>query len=286
MADKTGKSSSEPPAPDQGGGKRPHATLDLKATEIKETPISQSASAAASATASVASKGADTKTPGPAPAASYSENSKDKAASAAKVYGADTTAQLSAMAGPAPATASKRGGMFSHLAAGLVGGVLALTGLQWAVPLLHKDDPASRLADVTTSLTQRLAALEKKSPDLTAVATEVDQRIATVEKSVSEIPELRQAHARLVAETKAALAAAASDAGEPEQLTRLNALEGKFKALVDAGANDPDAGRLPQLAALTGKVADLETSLSTQLTELRKSVAQDVDGRILAATEA
>ncbi|MFN0219930.1 MAG: COG4223 family protein, partial [Hyphomicrobium sp.] len=42
----------------------------------------------------------------------------------------------------------------------------------------------------------------------------------------------------------------------------------------------------PQLAALTGKVADLETSLSTQLTELRKSVAQDVDGRILAATEA
>ncbi len=54
----------------------------------------------------------------------------------------------------------------------------------------------------------------------------------------------------------------------------------------DAGANDPTAGRVEQLAALTGKVSDLETSLATQLTALRKSVASDVEARITAATEA
>ena len=37
---------------------------------------------------------------------------------------------------------------------------------------------------------------------------------------------------------------------------------------------------------LTGKVSDLETSLATQLTELRASVAKDVEGRVQSATEA
>ena len=56
--------------------------------------------------------------------------------------------------------------------------------------------------------------------------------------------------------------------------------------MTEAGANDPNAGRMEQLAALTGKVADLETSLATQLTALRKSVAGDVEARLTAATEA
>ena len=91
---------------------------------------------------------------------------------------------------------------------------------------------------------------------------------------------------RLVAETKAALASAASDAGSPQLIERLGKVEDKLKALADAGANDPNSGRIEQLAALTGKVSDLETSLATQLGALRASVAKDVEGRIQAATEA
>ncbi|MGQ0457321.1 MAG: COG4223 family protein [Hyphomicrobium sp.] len=278
----TDKKSSDAPIGDQSGAKRPHATLDLKATEIKVAPIPQS-----SAATSASAKDAAAKAPGPAPAASYAESATASARADAKPSSAKASGQAAATAAPpAVAIANKRGGVFSHVAAGAIGGALALAGWQFAAPHLGAFDPTARLWGATAALTERLNALEKKTPDLAAVAGATDQRLADVEKSLAAIPELKEAQSRLVAETKAALAAAASDAGEPEQLTRLTALEDRFKALVDAGANDPNAGRLAQLAALTGKVADLETSLATQLTELRKSVAQDVDGRLEAATEA
>jgi hypothetical protein len=88
-----------------------------------------------------------------------------------------------------------------------------------------------------------------------------------------------------VAETKAALASAASDAGSPQLIERIGKVEDRLKAMADAGVNDPGATRSEQLAALTGKVSDLETSLATQLTALRSSVAKDVEGRIQSATE-
>ncbi len=87
----------------------------------------------------------------------------------------------------------------------------------------------------------------------------------------------------------------ASDAGSPQLIERIGKVEDRLKALADAGGersdadagvNDPNANRIEQLAALTGKVSDLETSLATQLTALRQSVAKDVDGRVQAATEA
>ena len=95
---------------------------------------------------------------------------------------------------------------------------------------------------------------------------------------------MKEAQTRLIADTKAALAAAASDAGEPEQLTRLGALEDKFKALLDAGRTSPPR-KTPQLAALTIRVAELETKLAAQLAALRKSVGEDVDGRLHAAAQ-
>ncbi len=46
--------------------------------------------------------------------------------------------------------------------------------------------------------------------------------------------------------------------------------------LAAAAETEPDGGRLPQLAAITGKIAELETSLATELTALRASVSDDV----------
>ena len=182
----------------------------------------------------------------------------------------------------------KRGGFFSHLAASLIGAILALAAAEWALPQLGLSGSTSRLADKATALDARLKLLETKSatPVNTEASTAIESRLTALEQSATAIADVKDSQSRLVAETKAALASAASDAGEPERLTRLSAVEDKLKALADAGANDPNAGRLEQLAALTGKVADLETSLATQLTALRKSVAEDVDGRILSATEA
>lgn len=280
--------------------KRPFATIDLKATEVKVTPVSSRVSATAPGSGGNATGGsrtAETKTPGPAPASSYGDNIASQQGSSSAA--ADGTAKSTASSSAASAAArnneaatekivvKKSGGFISHTAAGIIGGVLALAGAEWALPQIGITGTTSRLADTATALSARVKLLEEKSPPVVAGdSSETTSRISALETAVAQIPQLTESQSRLVAETKAALAASASDSGATDQITRIAALEDKLKALADAGANDPNANRLAQLAALTGKVADLETSLATQLTALRKSVADDVEGRITAATEA
>ncbi len=266
MANKETNPGADPmgsPAP-----KRPHATLDLKATEIR--------------------------TPLPAPAASYAE-AKTSEASAKSGFKTSSAAPGSPDA-PRPAAATKAspdaasfgksrvtGRALGLIAAGIVGGTLALAAAKWALP--QSDDPgaASRLADA--SLSQRIGALEKSISSDAMASSDVTSRLAKLEDSIAVIPALKEAQARLIADTKAALAAAASDAGEPEQLTRLGALEDKFKALLDAGADEPASGKTPQLAALTIKVAELENKLAAQLSEAATSGTQRID-RDVAAVKA
>jgi hypothetical protein len=223
-------------------------------------------------------------------AATSASNERPSAKSASGTFNAAPTP--AAQIKPETVVVQKRGGFFSHLAASLIGGVLALAGSEWALPQLGLSGLQTRVTEDSTVITQRIEALEKK-PVVTAeppkALTALEDRLAALEKVTQKIPALAEGQSRLVAETKAALAASASDAGAPEQLTRLASVEDKLKALADAGASNPNAGRLEQLAALTGKVADLETSLATQLTALRKGVSEDVEARIAsvsASTEA
>ncbi len=273
---------------DHPAAKRPYATLDLRATEIKVTSLGDKV---ATATAS---------TPRPAAASSYSDESAAMSNTAqkpeAKMQSSgpqSTPAAKDAAHGTAHPAAEKvvikkRGGFFSHMTAGVIGSVLALAASEWALPQLGIQGTTSRLADNTSALEQRLKALENTSAssDAGKALAATEERLAALEKTAQTIPALSEGQSRLVAETKAALAAAASDSGDTDLIERLGKIETQMQALADAGANDPASGRLAQLAALTGKVADLETSLATQLTALRKSVAEDVEGRITAATEA
>ncbi len=291
--------------------KRPYATLDLKATEIKVTPIGEKfqptpgtstaaptpapapASAYASFQASAfppagsAKKDASTGQQTTAPSASSSTSSTASVTQSTKP--AATPPQ--ATAAPQTVVVKKRGGFFSHLAASVIGGVIALAGADWAIPQLGQlglQDYLPQLGASRSADGERLAKLEKQlaAGDLSTQLKNAEARLAALEKTTASIPDIAQSQSRLVAETKAALASAASDAGAPDQIERLTKVEDKLKAMTDAGASDPAAGRLEQLAALTGKVADLETSMATQLTALRKSVAGDVEARIIAATEA
>lgn len=293
-----------------GTGKRPYATLDLKATEIKVTPVAGKSPppAAAAADSPKSAASVEVETPLPAPARSYAmaangngepqrdtkmqtpSNKPEKAKSqTSAAAGATTSAPGAGSNEPeADVVGRRRGGFISHLVAGIVGGVVALAAAQWALPELDTQQSISRLAGDTSAISQRLSALEKSetrnvpAQDLSSI----EARLAELEKTAQAIPALSDGQRRLVAETKAALASAASDAGSPQLIERLGKVEDKLKALADAGANDPNAGRVEQLAALTGKVSDLETSLATQLGALRASVAKDVEGRIQAATEA
>ena len=311
MTDTKNDAGKDSPLGEPQAGKRPYATLDLKATEIKVTSILDKSQATVRAAASATPE----PTPGPAPASTYASASakpsatigdgstrelkpelKASSMASASASAATETKPAAASASAAKATATqpekviikKRGGFFSHAAAGLFGGILALAGSEWALPQLGIYGTTSRLADNTSAIDQRLQALEKKSlgGDNAAAFAATDSRLAELEKTAQQIPALTDAQTRLVAETKAALASAASDAGAPDQFERLVKIENQLKTLADAGVNDPNSGRLAQLAALTGKVSDLETSLATQLTALRKSVAEDVEGRITSATEA
>lgn len=304
-------------------GRRPYATLDLKATEIKVTSIGDKTKSFTAAMtrdqATPEPAPSRDSVPRPTPAGSYAttDTMRIDTAAAAKPDAKPQTAasapasrptaaasapatKTSSVSTPAPGApvekivVQKRGGFFSHMAAGLIGGVLALAGSDWALPQLGLPGFDMRLGNSslgvdTTALDQRLKALEKKpaaNGDSGKALAALEERLASFEKTAQTIPALSENQSRFVAETKAALAASESNKGTPEQLERLGKVETQLKALNDAGANDPSAGRLAQLAALTGKVADLETSLGTQLTALRKSVADDVDGRILAVTEA
>lgn len=316
MADDTKDGRSGTPSVDlrdSAAVKRPYATLDLKATEIKITPLEIKTGQAktmppisSSSTSASSQSTAAEKTPTPAPASSYASASYTSAAkttsTVSNATGGTATAAAPSAAKPAstapvsatsPAKAKpetvivqKRGGFFSHLAAGIIGGVLALAGSEWALPQLGIQGNTSRLPDDTAAIAQRLLALEKQpaSSEAPKALAAFEDRLTALEKTAQKIPALAEGQSRLIAETKAALAASASDAGVPEQLTRLASVEDKLKALADAGATDPNAGRLAQLAALTGKVADLETSLATQLTALRKGVSDDVDARIASVT--
>ncbi|MET0407867.1 MAG: hypothetical protein ABW006_05825 [Hyphomicrobium sp.] len=272
-----------------GAGKRPYATLDLKATEVNVTPVKGSSSSARSSAA------ADD-VPRPAAAGSYAAGpdetrSQSGASKSEKPFASSASASSAASSSDAPKSddgrviVQKRGGFFSHLAAGVIGGALACGATVWALPQLEM---SSGSEEQIANLSQRLAKVENSesatppAPDLSGI----QKRIGDLENATQKIPSVIESQTRLVAETKAALASAASDAGSPQLIERLAKVEDRLKAMADAGVNDPSANRLEQLAGLTGKVSDLETSLATQLTALRASVAKDVEGRIQSATEA
>lgn len=273
------------------GPKRPYATLDLKATEIKVSPINNKATAASAAT----TKPEDV--PLPLPAKAYATPSPQRATAAKsptpeKVTATISTSNTKQHGGPAAmpetVTVQKRGGFFSHLAAGLIGGAVALGAYAYGLPELNKRGvlPALGISGAP-DFSDRIAKLEAGiKSDAASKLQAAEARIAALEKQTGLIGEIKEAQSRLVAETKAALAASASDKGGPDQLERLTAVENKLKSIIDAGANNPNAGRVEQIAALTGKVSDLETSLATQLTALRKNVSGDVEARVVAANEA
>ena len=77
-----------------------------------------------------------------------------------------------------------------------------------------------------------------------------------------------------------------TDSGDTGSAARIAKLEEQLSLMSSAAERDPQSGRLPQLAAITGKLADLESTLANQLDALRKSVATEIDTRLASATEA
>lgn len=272
---------------------RPHATLDLKATEV--TPPSASADKDKAAVAE-ASK------PSPSAASAASSSASTAAASAASAKSApgptagpsvksDKPGSSAPSSSPARPAARGYGGFFTHLAAGLLGGIAALLAadmLAGQLGFATADQP-----DKTAALETRLAALESGRKQ-GAIPTDLAARLSASEAKLGKLDQI-DANIDGVSKKQADFDKNLNElndklgtqgGGDDQASARIAKLEDQLALMQTAAKNDPQAGRLPQLAAITGKLADLESTLSTQLDALRKNVAQDVDARLSSATEA
>jgi hypothetical protein len=272
------------PAKDAGrtdptGTKRPHATLDLKATEVKtpppQTPAASAAASSSTEKAAGSSAGAASMSTS---AAGKTTGASDASAKTSPPNAAPTPKpQPAASPDATPAQDSRGGGFFSHLLAGIVGGALVYVG---AALLGDSHDRTSELA-------ARLSALEAAPKDgadvaaLTSRLGEAESRLASLDELNRTIASLREAQDALQAETKSL--AERAQGGDGASAERLAKLEERLQMIASgAGAN----GSVPELAAVTGKIADVESSFAAQIAELRKSLPAETDQRLAAVQEA
>ncbi|MFA6139245.1 MAG: mitofilin family membrane protein [Hyphomicrobium sp.] len=279
---------------------RPHATLDLKATEVtppaakpepgKAEPgkpevaeASAKAKAAASSTAATpptSEGGTAGAKPGPA-SANTATGAKD-----AKPAGAPPPS--SAASRPAP---RGYGGFFTHVAAGLAGGIVALLAADMLAQQLGfatADRP-----EQVTALEQRLAALESNGqgqrtipPDVANRLTAAETKLGKLEQLDANVDGISKKQGQLDEDLNAIKDKIGTDSGETGSAARIAKLEEQLSLMSSAAESDPQSGRLPQLAAITGKLADLESTMANQLNALRRSVAAEFDTRLASAAEA
>ena len=264
MTDKT-----EPASPD--AAKRPHATLDLKATEVKGTTVA----APPPATSSPNEKAAESKASANKPAD-------------AKSGDAETSAKTSAPPPPAVRSTSR---VFAHLLSGVAGGLLALFGADQVAPMLGLKTPGAAMHDSALDLQKRMTALEaaakasaSKGNPAEQVAT-LSERLDKLDATAAAVTALEAAQATLAADTKTATAEVAKQATVANAGERLAKLEERLATLAAAAGTDADKGRIQGLAAVTGKVSDLESGFNTKLAEIRKGLIIELEARLAAASE-
>ncbi len=254
--------------PAGAGGNRPHATLDLKATVV--SPAAAKGEEAASGD------------PEPGGAKPAPETSPHKEAEAAEQDVSKTQA--------APVKVIGYGGFFTHLAAGVVGGIFALLAADMLASELGLGGPGDSV-DIAP-LEQRIAALESAGKHKPSTA-ELAAKLKSAEVKLGEIKALAGTVDRLAQkQTELANGLAAIDAkvgakgSDANNEARIAKLEQELADMSAAAERNPDGGRLPQLAAMSGKIANLEQMLTSKLDALRKSVNDEIETRLSVTSEA
>lgn len=279
----------------QGSGpKRPHATIEGKATEIKPEPAKSAASSSASAAGPPTGPSTDQRATAEkvagAAASVAAESKKVDPPKTASAASASAPSASKPTAAPPPAKSSGFGSIVSHTVAGVVGGALVLL----AGPLLGIGGPDT--TKVSPEVGQRLAALEDAARKAAqpVVSPDVAKRLAGLELGVdqlrtvtSAIPSLGEGQVRLDNETKALKDQLASRTGPGSDAERLARMDERLSALAAAALADPKgAGPIPQLAQITGRIADLETALTNRLAAARRDMATEIESKLATTAEA
>jgi hypothetical protein len=287
--------------------RKPSAIIDLKAVEIKDLKSTATSAASSAATFSATSKPAEPVKPTVAAASSSTVGASASSASSVPKTGGAAPSSTSAATSTAPKSTAKPasaatlpvakpsggiGAMLSHAVAGILGGLLALLGADTIGQSLGLKSSGPDVASAAMQLEQRLALLEKTTKtggpvvagDAGPKLAAAEARLAKLEELSKALPGLTEAQARLSAETKALNAKVDTPLGA-DPAARLAKLEQTLTTLADVSATDTQKGRIPQLAQLSGKIADLESALQTQLAATRKSITTELDTRLGQSTE-
>ncbi len=225
-------------------------------------------------------------------AARQDKTGDSKSASPSSSKPASATARA-----PAP---KRPGGGFvstlSHLAAGIVGGGIALfaaepVGKQFGIAL-------GQPPQVPAALERRLAALEARpaqSSDDAAIRKDVAQlsdQVAAAETRLAELAGLGKQVASLADDIEKVRVADVSGSGDADDTqadvlrARLAKLESAMAALSSATTAGGEPSGIAPLAKFSARVADLESSLNNQLGGLRKSLMTEMDNRLAKTTDA
>lgn len=276
--------------------KRPHATIDLRAIEVP-TPrpeVKPAADAAKSATPPGSAQ--STATTGSSaslkPGEAKPNETKPAAAASAAAASASATAKAKAAAPVRAAKPAGIGGVASHMMAGVIGGAMAWYGITALGPQLGL--PVATDSKATTDALQlKLAALEKSlgekssvaAGDIAAKLKAAEEKLARLDGVSKTVGELTATQAKLAADTKAMTDKLADASGTNGTAARIAKLEEHLKLMSEAAAGDPQAGKLPQIAAISGRLVDLESTLTNQLSALRKTVSQEMEQRLSLTNE-
>ena len=183
--------------------------------------------------------------------------------------------------------------VLTHVAAGLAGGMITLAGADLLFGVFGRPMEFSWVA--VEDLNRRVDAIEKSSGsraasgDLAQQVTGLQDRVSRIEETARTIGQLGQTQTKLgndVRSLEQRLASTPSGATPAELLARLTRLEERLATLSAAAGADPQRGGIPQLAAITGKIADLKSALANQIAALRQSTAQEIEARWGPAAEA
>ena len=269
---------------DGPGSKRPHATIEGKAVEVKPEAASAPKGAAAAATPGSA--------PGSAPGTEQ-RAAAAKAAAAGATVAAESKkpepAKPAAAAGtsrtgappPTPKGPSSFGRFVSHTAAGVAGALLVLLSAPFIPGLLSdtstpSPDVARRLAALEQAAQK--AALPVVSPELAKRLAAIEDGVATLKTITPAVQSLGEGQIRLDTEAKALKSQLAQRTGAGSDAERIARMEERLSALAAAALADPKgAGPIPQLAQITGRIADLETALTNRLAAARRDMATEIE---------
>lgn len=275
--------------------KRPHATLDLKATDVTPAPKPADVKAGDKVEASVASSASSSAAAANAKTADAKADAKageakagEKAAAAASGTGAKPEERKAQTTTTPPVAAARParsgGGLFSHLLAGIAGGVLAFGLGDWVAPQLGIATSTQDLKLQATELQQRLAGLEKVAgSDATEKLQAAEQRLAALEGKADT---LTSSQTQIANETKTAIDKLSAEKLSGEVQQRLNALDDRLATIVKAAEGDQGGGNsVTQIAAVTGKLSALQSALSKEIDAVRKAVPQNVEPRLAELSE-